>query len=108
MPSPQPTAGPLIRLYRRYLKETGSEIAAAIFALDANRTQPANGGPLTNPSADAEYLTVKQAAKRLQVSERTIARMIDKGLRVTRAGKTVRIRPADLEQHLEEQDTRFD
>jgi len=103
-------SAPLLALYRGYLAETGSEVAAAIFALDAHhRTSGLAATPRnTNLPAEPGYLTVKQAAERLQVSERTIARMIDRGLPVTRAGKTVRIKPADLEQHLEELDTRFD
>ena len=96
------TNGPSLRLYRGCLEETGSEVAAAILA-DAHY----RGNTKTLESAVAAepgYLTVKPAAERLQVSERTISRMIDNGLRVTRAGKTVRIRPADLEEF----DTRFD
>ena len=101
--------GPLLRLFHEYHEETGSEVAAAIFALDAyHRTRETAATPHTNHITEPAYLTVKQAAERLQVSERTIARMIDNGLPVTRAGKTVRIKPSDLEQHLEEQDTRFD
>ena len=59
-------------------------------------------------TVEPEYLTIKQAAESLQLSERSIARMIENGLPVTRAGKAVRIKPADLEQHLSEQETVFD
>lgn len=57
---------------------------------------------------DPEYLTIKQAAEKLQLSERSVARMIDNGLQVSRVGKSVRIKPADLELYLSDQETVFD
>jgi excisionase family DNA binding protein len=104
------TDGSLLRLFHGYLETTGSEVVAAIFALDAHHRTlvPVATPRSTIATTEPAYLTVKQAAEQLQVSERTITRMIDRGLPVIRAGKTVRIKPADLEQHLEEQDTRFD
>lgn len=57
---------------------------------------------------DPEYLTIKQAAEKLQLSERSIARMIENGLQVSRVGKAVRIKPADLELYLSDQETVFD
>jgi excisionase family DNA binding protein len=105
-PPEELTDGPLLRLYHSYLEETGSKVAAAILADSHLRSaaKAITGATQVKP----DCLTIKQAAERLQVSERTVSRMIDNGLRVIRAGKTVRIKPADLEAYLEEQDTRFD
>lgn len=49
----------------------------------------------------SELLTVEQAAKRLNVSEKWIRRAIfDKKLPIVRLGRLVRIEPAQLEQFI--------
>lgn len=55
-------------------------------------------GPLTwgANSAPEDFLTVKQAADFLNVSIRTVWRMIAAGLPVIRIGRIVRIRRSDL------------
>jgi len=49
-----------------------------------------------------EYLTIRQAAERLQVSTKTISRRIDDGsLRCVRLGaRTIRIRDVDLNDYI--------
>jgi excisionase family DNA binding protein len=50
---------------------------------------------------DSEFMTAKDVAERLRVSERTVRRLIATGsLRVCRIGRGVRIRRADLEAFL--------
>jgi excisionase family DNA binding protein len=54
-------------------------------------TQPQNPG--------AVLLTIKQAAAQLQISERTIFRLIEKGeLNSISIGKSLRIHPEELER----------
>jgi excisionase family DNA binding protein len=47
-------------------------------------------------------LTVKQAAKMYNIGQRTVYRLVEKGLPHTKIGKTIRINPADLELWLSE------
>jgi len=63
----------LVTDYQRFLAETGSEAAAAIFAIHAQQQVAA-------PAVEPELLTVKQAAERFALSERTLYRMIGDGL----------------------------
>ncbi|WP_428306483.1 helix-turn-helix domain-containing protein [Lacipirellula sp.] len=70
-------------------------------AIAATKTQ------VPEPSTE-DYFTVKQVAEKLQISERSVARMIDKGLTTVKVGKSIRIKPADLEQFLSDQETVFD
>ena len=63
---------------------------------------------IPKPEPKLDYLTVKQVAEKLQISERSVARMIDKGLNTVKVGKSVRIKPSDLEQFLADQETVFD
>jgi excisionase family DNA binding protein len=87
----------LLNDYQRFLAETGSEVAAAIFAIHAQQ----QGGIASERKA--ELLTVKQAAEQFALSERTLYRMINDGLPVTRVGRTgrgTRIKPADLSKAL--------
>lgn len=86
--------------YHHFLQLTQSPEAAATLVLASVQSG--------NAPVKAEYLTVKQAAEKLQISERSIARMIDKGLPVARVGKSVRIKPSDLDQYLEDSETVFD
>jgi excisionase family DNA binding protein len=49
----------------------------------------------------SEFMTAKDVAAQLRVSERTVRRLIATGaLRVRRVGRAVRISPADLEAYL--------
>ena len=49
-------------------------------------------------TSEATLLTVKQVARRLNLSQRTVRRLIATGvLPVVRIGRLVRIRPMDLE-----------
>jgi excisionase family DNA binding protein len=94
---PEPASGPLLRLYQGYLEETGSEVAAAIFALDALRKVSDREAT----DSTSEFLTVQQAAARYQLGERTVYRLVEDGkIKVHRAGKAIRIRRLDLERHL--------
>jgi len=93
---------PLIDLYRGYLAETGNEVAAAILAVGSTQNAATPDPPC------GELLTVKQAAQKYQLGERTIYRMIEDGLPVARVGRTgraVRIKPRDLEKRLEDSET---
>jgi hypothetical protein len=59
-------SGPLLKLFHGYLEETGSEVAAAIFALDAHHREQTAPKPVNSP------LTIQQAAKVFNVSSRTL------------------------------------
>jgi excisionase family DNA binding protein len=90
----------LIEHYQRFLTDTGSEVAAAIFAIDAfYRDSQEKSSPR------AQYVTVKDAAARFNLGERTIYRMIEGGLPTVRAGRAIRINPQDLEKWLEDSET---
>jgi excisionase family DNA binding protein len=52
-------------------------------------------------------LTVAQAAKKYNISKRTIYRMIDDGLPVLKAKGAVRIKATELERYLAEGETLF-
>lgn len=88
--------------YSHYLSLTGDVNAAATLTLAAATA----GVKPETPSGD--YLTVRQAAARYKLGLRTVYRLVEQGLPVTRIGKTIRIRPSDLEQRLADQDTIFD
>ena len=57
------------------------------------------------PIGKSEYLTIKQAAREFNLSERALYRLTD--LHVRR-GKSVRIKRKDLEAHLEGTESLFD
>lgn len=63
---------------------------------------------IVQPKPSREFLTIKQVAEKLQLSERSVARMVERGLVVSKVGKAVRIRPEDLARYLEDQETVFD
>lgn len=76
----------MIESYRRYLEETNCPEAAATLVLAEviDTRQP-------------EWLSVKQAAKRLGVSAGKIYQLCDNGqLRHTKVGKLIKIAPEDL------------
>jgi excisionase family DNA binding protein len=52
---------------------------------------------------EPQYFTIKQVCERLQVSRMTVHRWIKRGLPVYRQGRIVRIKEADLERFLKEQ-----
>lgn len=56
---------------------------------------------------EPELLTVKQAAKRFNIGERTVYRIIENGLPVSRVGRAVRIRPSDLAKRPQDQGTKL-
>jgi excisionase family DNA binding protein len=105
VPPEAPTNGPLLRLYREYLKETREPAAAAIFAIESYRASERSKAPAPEPSVDPELLTVRQAARKYNLGERTVYRMVEDGLPVTRVGRAVRIKPRDLARWLEDQGT---
>jgi excisionase family DNA binding protein len=74
----------------------------AVSGRRANRTQPAGQGPERDRHDDRPaLLTAPQVATSLQVSLRTIRRLIRSGaLPVVRIGRTLRVRGADLEAFL--------
>ncbi len=57
------------------------------------------------PESKADLLTVPQAAAKFNLGERTIYRMVEQGLQVTRVGRAVRIKPLDLQRYLADQET---
>ncbi|WP_428308246.1 helix-turn-helix domain-containing protein [Lacipirellula sp.] len=79
------------------LREARGALADALAALER----------CSDDGTEPELLTVKQAAKRFNIGERTIYRIIKNGLPVSRAGKAVRIKPADLAKALEYEGTRL-
>lgn len=89
-------SGPLVKLYHGYLEETGSEVAAAIFAIDAYRNSAPEPTP-QRPANESKLLTIQQAAVEFNISKRTLYRL--KPLHV-KFGKAVRIRRTDLENYL--------
>lgn len=85
-------------IYERYLDLTGDALAASNLTL-AEVTLSAKA-PSTS---EAELLTIKQAAERFALSERTLYRMIADGMpvaRVGRSGRGTRIKPSDLSKAL--------
>lgn len=93
--------------FARYFAMTGDALAASNLVLAATQ---ANGKPTTRDepaSEDADYLTVRQAARKYNLGERTVYRMVEEGLPVTRVGRAVRIKPKDLARRLEHLGTRL-
>ena len=80
------------------VREARAALADANAALprcsDDNETEP-------------ELLTVRQAAKRFNIGERTVYRLIENGLPVSRVGRAVRIKPSDLAKRLQDQGTKL-
>jgi excisionase family DNA binding protein len=82
----------ILELYNSTLAQIGEPLAAAAITLaqviENEREQTAEPTP--------DFLTVKQAAKKFNLGQRTIYRMIENGLPVIRAGRAVRLKPRDL------------
>ena len=58
--------------------------------------------PADDEQVDSVLFTVKQAAARYNMGERTLYRLLEQGELPSRGnGTSKRIKPADLEQHLE-------
>lgn len=58
-------------------------------------------GALTAPASSEPLYTIEQAAERLNCSTATIRRQIARGeLRAVRFGRSIRIKPRDLERAL--------
>ncbi|MEX2172703.1 MAG: helix-turn-helix domain-containing protein [Pirellulales bacterium] len=89
-------------LFDEYKGLTGSAEAAATLVLAQVQSSRTDEPP---PFSPVDYLTVKQAAKRYNIGERTVYRMIEDGLPVTRVGKAIRIRPRDLAKRLADLET---
>jgi excisionase family DNA binding protein len=85
-----------LALYNTMLEKTGDPIAAAVATL----AQVIEGQQAQATTEKAEFLTVKQAAEKYTIGERTIYRMVEDGLPVTRVGKAIRIKPRDLAKRL--------
>jgi excisionase family DNA binding protein len=127
VPTDQPQPFPLAlydtdaELELRYdccLSKTGNEVAAAILTLatvihagqraggEAAAMSVQQAGNRVEASLPtAEYLTVKQAAAKYNLGERTVYRMVEQGLPVVRAGKSIRIKPRELEKRLADSET---
>jgi excisionase family DNA binding protein len=74
--------------YNEFLKLTGEPIAAAMLTL----------AQVIEQKPDTVALSVKQAAKSMGVSEKTIYRLCEEGrLRHQKVGRAVRILPEDLQ-----------
>jgi excisionase family DNA binding protein len=64
-------------------------------------------GPNSPPTSGRPLLTVAEVVATLNVSLRTVRRLIkDKKLSIVRVGRSVRIRPEALEAFIDEGDTR--
>lgn len=91
-------SGPLLKLFHGYFEETGSEVAAAIFALDAHHRELKAPAPADSP------LTVQQAAKQFNVSSRTLYELCRSNRlphsRIGTGRGTIRIMPSDLKEYL--------
>lgn len=104
---PEPVGGPLLTLYRGYLEETKSEVAAAIFALDAYRREQEPAAPSGKPAGQGRsVLTPPQVAKQLGVDPATVISWIRSGqLKASNLGKgdqrpRYRVQPGDLDAFL--------
>ena len=76
------------------------ELPAWVFAPDHSDQHL----PKTSPPA-ASHLTVKEVAAQLRVSQRTVRRLISRGLlQVVRIGRSVRITPAAIRSMLQAND----
>lgn len=99
----------ITNLFNEYHDLTGSAEAAATLVLAEVQscipTAPSRQPILEPLPANAEYLTVRQAAKKYNLGERTVYRLVEDGLPVTRAGRAIRIRPRDLEKRLADSET---
>jgi len=81
----------LANLYTRYLKSAGDPKAAATLVLAHLASQ-----------APTDNLSVKQAAKQLGVSAKTVYALCDSGqLRHSRLGRVIRIQPHDLQAYMD-------
>ncbi len=98
--------GTIAQLYNECLAVTGGDASAAatLVLAQINAAQKTIDDQRSARSED-EYLTVKQAAKKYNLGERTIYRMVEDGLPVTRAGKAIRIKPRDLSKYLADGET---
>lgn len=85
-----------LELYNATLAQVGKPLVAAAITLaqviENERSQSVEPTP--------DFLTVKQAAKKFNLGERTIYRMIENGLPVIRAGRAVRVKPRDVQKYL--------
>jgi excisionase family DNA binding protein len=59
------------------------------------------------PESTGDLLTVAEAASKFKLGERTIYRMVEQGLPVSRAGRAVRIKLQDLQRFLADSETRL-
>ncbi|MGA2035990.1 MAG: helix-turn-helix domain-containing protein [Acidimicrobiales bacterium] len=63
--------------------------------------------PLTEDITSARYLTVREVANTLRVSNMTVYRLINSGgLRAVRVGKSFRLREDDVDRYLADRYTR--
>lgn len=91
------------KLFGEYRELTGDAQAAASLVL-AHTAIAANTREQPGTSA-SEYLTVKQAAREFNLSDRSLYRLTDLH---RRNGKSVRIKRSDLQAYLEGQESLFD
>ena len=56
---------------------------------------------------EPELLTVKEAAERFNIGERTVYRLIENGHPFSRVGRAVRIKLSDLAKRLQDQGTKL-
>jgi excisionase family DNA binding protein len=86
-------------IYERYLALTGDPLTASNLTLAEATLVAKSGERSTSPA----LLTIKQATEQFALSERTLYRMIEDGLPVTRVGRSgrgTRIKPSDLAKAL--------
>jgi excisionase family DNA binding protein len=92
-----------LELYNSTLAQVGKPLVAAAITLaqiiENERSQSSEPTP--------DFLTVKQAAKKYNLGERTIYRMVENGLPVIRAGRAVRVRPRDVQKYLSDSEIRL-
>lgn len=79
--------------FREFRKHTADDLSAALLTLAASLAG--------EQQADSRPLTVAQAAARMNVSKDSIYGLIESGtLRHQRVGRSIRIRPEDLQPRI--------
>jgi len=85
----------VIGLYRQFYEETGDPVAASNLVL---------AHAMLNPQVEeTKALKVSEAAKRLRISDKKVYQFCEEGrLRHHRIGNSIRIRPEDIEEFIQE------
>lgn len=95
----------IVNLYHEYHSLAGSPDAAAMLVLAQVQSGEQAPPPQSRAQPGGDYLSVKQAAERYNLGERTVYRMVEDGLSHVRAGRAIRIKPKDLDRWLADSET---